>query len=79
MLRLAAILVLWASAAFADDTSAAQRAFIIANMAQQLGQAELKADGLQTALIQAQKEVEDWKAAFGAWCGTAPNCGRPDK
>jgi hypothetical protein len=62
-----------------EAPAAPQRAFIIANLAQQLGQAELKADGLQTALVQAQKEVEDWKAAFGAWCGTAPNCGRPDK
>lgn len=72
--------LLLASAAFAQESSqTAQRAFIIANMAQQLGQAEIKADGLQAALVQAQKDVEDWKAAFHAWCGTAPNCGRPDK
>ena len=53
------------------DGRTAQRAFIIANLSQQLGQAELNADGLQTALTQAQKDVEDWKAAFHAWCGTA--------
>ncbi len=62
-----------------ESGMAPQRAFIIANLAQQLGQAEIKADGLQSALVQAQKETEDWKAAFHAWCGSAPNCGRPDK
>lgn len=72
-------MLLAGSAAAQESSQAPQRAFIIANMAQQLGQAEIKADGLQSALIQAQKDVEDWKAAFRAWCGSAPNCGRSDK
>ncbi len=74
------MMLLFGFPALAQESSQApQRAFIIANLAQQLGQAEIKADGLQSALVQAQKDVEDWKAAFHAWCGSAPNCGRPDK
>lgn len=83
MVRIAFVISLmltFGGAAYAQESGpAAQRAFIIANMAQQLGQAEIKADGLQSALVKAEKDAEDWKAAFHAWCGTAPNCGRPDK
>ncbi len=57
---------------------ASQRALVVAQFAQELGLAEITNDRLQQELAKSQKDAEDWKAAFHAWCGTAPNCGRPE-
>ncbi len=64
--------------AFAQElSSATQRAFIVSQFANELGKAELTNQTMQAQLSQSQKQVEDWKATFSAWCGSAPNCGRP--